>query len=86
MLSMSNGNRNRMESYVSLSDFSPLKDVSENVPVGGVVPGDVSGLGKNYGEKNSEGSDEVFQEEISPELTEGMLSRDSQRMECTALR
>ena len=35
---------------------------------------------------NSEGSDEVFQEEISPELTEGMLSRDSQRMECTALR
>ena len=77
MLSMSNGSRNRMESYVSLSDFSPLEDVSENVSIGGVIPGDVAGLGKNVGEKNSEGSDEVFLEEISPEMIEGMLSRHS---------
>merc|ERR1711874_254052 len=70
----------------TLSDFAPLVDVSENVPVGGVVPGDVAGLGKNVGEKNSEGSDEVFQEENSPELTEELLSIDSQRMECTAVR
>ena len=84
MMSMDNGSRDRMES--TLSDFTPLVDVSENVPVGGVVPGDVAGLGKNVGEKNSEGSDEVFQEENSPELTEELLSIDSQRMECTAVR
>ena len=84
-MSRSNRSRNRMESNVSLSDFSPLEEVLENTSVGGVVPGDVSGLGKN-GEKNSEGSDEVFQEEMSPELTEGILSKDSQRMKCTALR
>jgi len=54
--------------------------------VGRVVPGDVSGLRKNYGEKNSKGSEEVLQEEIFPELTERMLNRDSLRIECTALR
>ena len=78
-MSMNNGSTDRMESNVSLSDFTPFEDVEE------VVPGDVSGLGKN-GEKNSEGSDDAFQEEISPELTEGILSKDSQRIKCTALR
>ena len=82
-MSMSNGSRNRMESNVSLSDFLPLEEVLENASVGGVVPGNVSG--KN-GENNCEGSDDTFQEEISPELTEEILSKDSQRMKGTALR
>ena len=84
-MSMSNVSKNRMESYVSLSDFSPLEVVSGNVSVRGVIPGDVLVLGNN-GEKNSGGSNEVFQEEISPELTEEILSKDSQRMKGTALR
>ena len=42
---MSNKSRNIRESNVSLSDFSPLEEVLENTSVGGVVPGDVSGLG-----------------------------------------
>ena len=70
-MSISNEGRNRMDSCISQSEFSPLEEVlevPENVSVGGVVPGDVLGLGNN-GEKNSGGSNEVFQEEISPELT-----------------
>jgi len=51
-----------MESFVSMSDFSPLKDVLESVPVLEVVPVGVPEWDKENKEKKNEDSDEVFLE------------------------
>ena len=65
-----------MDSCISQSEFSPLEEVLDNVSVGGVVPGEELGLGRD-GEENGMDLNEVFQEEVSSELTEGILGVDS---------
>ena len=59
----------RMESYVSASEFSPLEEVLESVPaeeVVSTVPMDVHERDKEDSDKDSEeGLDEVFPDKIS---------------------
>ena len=60
------GERERMESSVRMSDFSPLREVLENVPAEEVapsVPGDVQERAKVVSDQEwEEGLDEVFPE------------------------
>ena len=76
VISMDIERRIRMDSCISQSEFSPLEEVLDNVSVGGVVPGEELGLGRD-GEENGMDLNEVFQEEVSSELTEGILGVDS---------
>ena len=53
--------RERMESCVSVSDFSPLEEVLESVPAEEVVPT----VPVDVHERDKEDSDEVFPDKIS---------------------
>ena len=59
------GRRGRMESCVSMSEFSPLEEVLESVPVVEVFPVDVLERDKENKEKDNEDSDEVFLDKTS---------------------
>ena len=60
------GERGRMESCVSMSEFSPLEEVLESEPVVEAVPVDVHERDKEDSDEDwEEGSDEVFPDKIS---------------------
>ena len=59
------GGQGRMESCVSVSDFSPLEEVLDSVPVEEVVPVDVHERDIENKEKDNEDLDEVFLDKTS---------------------